>query len=90
MSQEKTLITHSSKNAKFLGYEIHVQKSDLLKTNGNGDKARLHTGSVVFKVPVEAVKKRLQLYKAVEFKNIDGREIWWPISRGHLMVRIKK
>ena len=90
MSQEKTLITHSSKNAKFLGYEIHVQKSDLLKTNGNGDKARLHTGSVVFKVPVEAVKKKLQLYKAVEYKNIDGREIWWPISRGHLIGKNKE
>lgn len=68
MSQEKTLITHSEENAHFLGYDIHVQKSDLLKRNGNGDKARIHTGTVVLKVPVEAIKSKLKAYKAVEFK----------------------
>ena len=85
MSQEKTLITHSEENAHFLGYDIHVQKSDLLKRNGNGDKARIHTGTVVLKVPVEAIKSKLKAYKAVEFKTVNGREVWWPIRRNNLI-----
>lgn len=87
MSQEKTLITHSKENAHFLGYDIHVQKSDLLKRNGNGDKARLHTGTVVLKVPVEAIKAKLKACKAVEFKTVNGREVWWPIRRNYLIDR---
>lgn len=85
MSQEKTLITHSEENAHFLRYDIHVQKSDLLKRNGNGDKARIHTGTVVLKVPVEAIKSKLKAYKAVEFKTVNGREVWWPIRRNNLI-----
>lgn len=85
MSQEKTLITHSEENVHFLGYDIHVQKSDLLKRNGNGDKARIHTGTVVLKVPVEAIKSKLKAYKAVEFKTVNGREVWWPIRRNNLI-----
>lgn len=85
MSQEKTLITHSEENAHFLGYDIHVHKSDLLKRNGNGDKARIHTGTVVLKVPVEAIKSKLKAYKAVEFKTVNGREVWWPIRRNNLI-----
>lgn len=87
MSQEKTLITHSEDSAHFLGYNIHVQKSNLLKRNGNGDKARLHTGAVVLKVPVEAIKAKLKAYKAVEFKTVNGREVWWPIRRNNLIGR---
>jgi hypothetical protein len=35
LSEEKTLITHSSQQARFLGYDIRVRRDDTVKPNGN-------------------------------------------------------
>ncbi len=36
LSDEKTLVTHTEKPAKFLGYEVTVRKSNLQKTEQTG------------------------------------------------------
>ena len=35
LSQEKTLITHSSQSARFLGYDVRVRRDSTVKPNGN-------------------------------------------------------
>ena len=36
LSEEKTLVTHSSQCARFLGYDIRVRRSGTIKRGGNG------------------------------------------------------
>ena len=40
LSEEKTLITHSSQRARFLGYDIRVRRSDVIKRGGPGHTAK--------------------------------------------------
>ena len=40
LSEEKTLITHSSQYARFLGYDIRVRRSGVIKRGGIGHKTR--------------------------------------------------
>ncbi|WP_445993586.1 reverse transcriptase domain-containing protein, partial [Lactococcus lactis] len=45
LSEEKTLITHSSQTARFLGYDIRVRRSGRIKRAGKVKKRTLN-GSV--------------------------------------------
>ena len=36
LSEDKTLITHSSKCARFLGYDVRVRRSGKIKRGGPG------------------------------------------------------
>ena len=59
LNQEKTLITHASTGAaKFLGYEITVQKSNTKVTRGR----RSVNGSVRLRVPRAVIKEKCALY----------------------------
>ena len=59
LNQEKTLITHASTEAaKFLGYEITVQKSNTKVTRGR----RSVNGSVRLRVPRAVIKEKCALY----------------------------
>lgn len=51
LSEEKTLITHSSECARFLGYDVRVRRSGTIKRGGNGNvKKRTLNGSIpIFK-----------------------------------------
>jgi group II intron reverse transcriptase/maturase len=40
LSEDKTLITHSSKCARFLGYDIRVRRDGTIKRGGNGNVQR--------------------------------------------------
>ena len=40
LSEEKTLITHSSQCARFLGYDIRVRRCEKVKRNKKGTKSR--------------------------------------------------
>lgn len=40
LSEEKTLITHSSKSARFLGYDIRVRRSSTINRGGPGKKTK--------------------------------------------------
>lgn len=57
LSDEKTLITHTEKPAKFLGYEVAVRKSNLQKRNKRGSLSRVYGNKVRLKVTTEVIKK---------------------------------
>lgn len=52
LSEEKTLITHSSQCARFLGYDIRVRRDQKIKPNGRCLQRSLN-GSVELNVPFE-------------------------------------
>lgn len=85
MSQEKTLITHAQKAAKFLGYEISVMHTQAMKRNCNGVFKREFNGMVQLKMPMEAVKKKLLSYDAMRIVQKDGKESWQPKTRTKLV-----
>ena len=68
LSEEKTLITHSAKRARFLGYDITVRRSQTFTRNKNGTKSRYHNGKVVLELPTEIMRKKLLEYGAMEIK----------------------
>ena len=57
LSDNKTLITHGNKPAKFLGYEIHIRKSsdDTKRSRKSGILNRVYGKKVVF-IPLRAEK----------------------------------
>jgi len=57
LSTEKTLITHSSNKALFLGYNISVRRDQTVKPNGQGSKARLLNNKVELTVPFDRIEK---------------------------------
>ena len=85
LSEEKTLITNAHDSAKFLGYEISVRKSEVSKYNKLGHLVRVHSGHVVLTLPLETVKKKLLELKAMELRNVNGKEVWWAMPRNFLV-----
>lgn len=62
LSQEKTLVTHNSQNAKFLGYEISIRSDNSFKKDKNGSKNRVYNNKPELYMPNNAwVNKLLQL-----------------------------
>lgn len=85
LSDEKTLITHSAKKARFLGYDITVRRSKNFTRNKNGTKSRYHNGKVVLELPTEVMRKKLLEYGAMEIvRTVHGKENWKPKSRYYL------
>lgn len=87
LSQEKTLITHSAKRAKFLGYEITVMRNNTPKRNKLGRLQRAYNNNVKLYVPKEAWLKKLQEYEALKIKAQIGQEQWKPVHRRKLQNR---
>ena len=85
LSEEKTLITNAHDSAMFLGYEISVRKSEVSKYNKLGHLVRVHSGHVVLTLPLETVKKKLLELKAMELRNVNGKEVWWAMPRNFLV-----
>jgi group II intron reverse transcriptase/maturase len=85
LSDEKTLITHSEKAAKFLSFDINVRKSSLTKRDKNGKMKRQYHKKIVLKIPGGTIKKKLIDYEAVEFKQHNGNEQWKPKCRTALI-----
>ncbi|GEP90710.1 group II intron reverse transcriptase/maturase [Chitinophaga terrae (ex Kim and Jung 2007)] len=84
LSDEKTLITHATKPAKFLGYEVYIRKSNQTKRDATGRPSRLFNNRIVLSITQETIRKKLIEYQAVWFKYIDGKEIWQPKGRPYL------
>ena len=59
LSEEKTLITHSSERVRFLGYDISVRRNQEIFTNRLGRKQRQLNGSVELTVPFEKIERFL-------------------------------
>lgn len=79
LSQEKTLITHGSKKARFLGYDITISRSDrLFKTKGK-DKTRAISNNVTLLMPKEVWVSKLLNLKAMK-RLKDGRLKPWNRS----------
>ena len=85
MSEEKTLITNSSNKARFLGFDITVnRRTDTIK-NKNGVSARYFCNKVRLLMPRDKWQKKLVEYNALKInKGPNGKEIWEPIRRGYL------
>ena len=81
LSDEKTLITHTEKSAKFLGYEIYVRKSNLTKRNKNGRIRRAFNKMVYLKLTTDVMKKKLLEYGVLEIKTHNGKEQWKNLDK---------
>nr|WP_278335870.1 reverse transcriptase/maturase family protein [Petroclostridium xylanilyticum] len=57
LSDEKTLITHSSEKGRCLGYDISVRRNQQISTNSLGHKKRQRNGTVELLVPLEKIEK---------------------------------
>ncbi len=59
LSEEKTLITHSSEKVRFLGYDVSVRRNSEVKTNSLGRKTRTLNGVVDLSVPFQIIEKKM-------------------------------
>lgn len=84
LSEEKTLITNAQDKAKFLGYEIYVQRSESKVKNSLGRTNRMFNGNVRLHVSSEIARKKLLAMNAMVIKQVNSKEIWWAESRGFL------
>lgn len=57
LSEEKTLITHSSERVRFLGYDVSVRRNQEVFKNRLGRKQRQLSGSVELTVPFEKIER---------------------------------
>ena len=85
LSDEKTLITHSSKRARFLGYDIYVRRSTATKRMKGGHLRRHLNGTVCLEVPSEVMRKKLLEYSAMTIETtVYGKENWKAQARVYL------
>lgn len=85
LSPEKTLITNSSDKAKFLGYNIYVRKTNVVRRDKYGVKRRSLNGSVCLEVSMNTIRNKLLEYGAMTIeKNVKGKEIFKPKARYYL------
>ena len=85
LSDEKTLITHGTEPAKFLGHEIYVRKSTQTKRNKAGRLTRPYNNKVYLRMPTEVIRKKLLDYDALEIKVHNGKEFYKPKHRSYLI-----
>jgi len=85
LSDEKTLITHAEKPAKFLSYEVSVRKSNATKRDKGGKIKRYYNGKVVINMPKDKMRQKLLEYGAMEITAHNGKEQWRPMHRPMLL-----
>ena len=86
LSEEKTKITHTSKFARFLGYDICISRSNAIKYNKRGVAKREYSGRVMLYVPKEKWVGKLQEYHTFKIETDEnGKEKWKTIHRGKLI-----
>ena len=85
LSEEKTLITHTSKSAKFLGYEITVTRDNHQRRDVQGRLRRTYGKRVRLNVSMATLRDKLLEYGAMEIKLRNGKEVWKPKCRSGLI-----
>lgn len=85
LSEEKTLITHTGKSAKFLGYEITVTRNNHQRRDVQGRLRRTYGKRVRLNVSMATLRDKLLEYGAMEIKLRSGKEIWKPKCRSGLI-----
>ena len=84
LSEDKTLITHSSKCARFLGYDVRVRRSGKIKRGGPGHvKMRTLNGGVELLVPLNDKIRPFVFTKGVAIQKEDGS--MFPVHRKYLV-----
>ena len=84
LSEDKTLITHSSKCARFLGYDVRVRRSGKIKRGGPGHvKMRTLNGGVELLVPLNDKIRQFIFTKGVAIQKEDGS--MFPVHRKYLV-----
>ena len=84
LSEDKTLITHSSKCARFLGYDVRVRRSGKIKRGGPGHvKMRTLNGGVELLVPLNDKIRQFVFTKGVAIQKKDGS--MFPVHRKYLV-----
>lgn len=78
LSEEKTLITHSKKAAKFLGYDVLVNRSNLARRDNMGRLIRVYNKKVLLRISMDTIKKKLLDFGVLEIKTHNGKEQWKP------------
>ncbi|MCD3402478.1 reverse transcriptase domain-containing protein [Streptococcus equi] len=85
LSPEKTLITHSSNCARFLGYDIRVRRSQAIKRGGSGQVKKMTlNGSVELLIPF---KDKIHLFlfnKGIVIQKNDGS--YFPVHRKNILT----
>ncbi len=84
LSEEKTLITHSSEYARFLGYDICVRRCQKIKRLGNKPtKMRTLNGRVELLIPLKDNILKFIFSKKIAIQKADGR--LFPVHRKYLI-----
>lgn len=86
LSEEKTLITHGNKSAKFLGFDIYIRNTNNPSRDKNGVLKRHYGRKVVLKITTDTIRKKLISLDAMTIKYVNGKEIWKGVSRGYLSI----
>jgi len=88
LSLEKTLITHATDKARFLGYDITTTKPSSEFVKRNGTKYRRTAGIIKLYVPKEKWISNL-LSKNILWiqKDEKGKERWMPVARSSFVNR---
>ena len=85
LSEEKTLITHTGKSAKFLGYEITVTRDNHQRRDVQGRLRRTYGKRVRLNVSMATLRDKLLEYGVMEIKLRNGKEVWKPKCRSGLI-----
>ena len=83
LSEEKTLITHSSECARFLGYDIRVRRCEKVKRNKKGTKSRALNNHVELLVPFGDKIHDFIFSKKIAIQKQDGK--MFPVHRNSLL-----
>ena len=86
LSDEKTLITHGNKSAKFLGFDIYIRNTNNPSRDKNGVLKRHYGRKVVLKITTDTIRKKLISLDAMTINYVNGKEIWKGVSRGYLSI----
>lgn len=83
LSEEKTLITHSNTYARFLGYDMRIRRSNVIKPNGRGTTQRTMSNHMELAVPL---RDKIQpfLFKHGVVKQKENGELE-PVHRNDLL-----
>lgn len=83
LSEEKTLITHSSERVRFLGYDVSVRRSQEVKGFKNGRKVRSLNYKVELAVPLKEKVEKFLFAKGAVTQTADGKLN--PMHRPYLL-----
>jgi len=84
LSADKTLITHSSQSARFLGYDVRVRRSGVLKHGGPGGKPkRTLNNSCELAIPLNDKIHKFIFANKIAVQKENG--ILFPVSRASLL-----